>query len=292
MRWVWKGFRSDEQTMIAVVESGSTKSDWRIIGRDGEVKATYTAGFNPYHVSSGQIEAEVRANGELSALSDRIDRVHFYGAGCSSDAMNEVVAQALRSVFVNADVHVDHDMLGAALAAGQGSACIVGILGTGSNACRFDGRNIDNGRPSLGYILGDEASGAWFGKRVISDHLHGLLPDAMHRTLNEVGVTKEAVLHRVYLEPRPNTYLAGFMPLLSDYRGEAYVQNLLNEGFCTFLQRYVCFFPEHRELETHLVGSVAHHFADELRSAAGGLGLRMGRIVHRPIDALVAYHST
>jgi glucosamine kinase len=277
--------------MIAVVESGSTKSDWRIIDADGQVTETSTAGFNPYHVGRDRIVEELSRNEVLRGLASSVATVHFYGAGCSSSAMNSIVQGAIQEVFAHAEVHVDHDLLGAALAAGQGSACIVGILGTGSNACFFDGADVDNGRPALGYVLGDEAGGSWFGKRIIADHLHGLLPEPMHAALENLGVTRESVLQRVYMEPRPNTYLAGFMPVLSEFRQTAYAQTLLRDGFTAFLTRYVCHFPQHSAVEVHLVGSVAHHFADELRASATQLGVRIGRIVHRPIDALVAYHT-
>lgn len=277
--------------MIAVIESGSTKSDWRIIGADGHVHEVSTAGFNPYFIGTDGIASEIAAHAEVMRHAPHIHKVHFYGAGCSSDAMNALVEAALRRVFTVADIHVGHDLLGAALAAGHGSACIVGILGTGSNACYFDGTEVDNGRPSLGYILGDEASGAWFGKRIVADHLHGLLPDEMHAAMDSLGATKETVLNNVYREARPNTYLAGFMPLLSQFRTTDYAQKLLRDGMTAFLSRYVCHFPQCKDVPVHMVGSVAHHFSDELRAAAVALGLQMGRIVHRPIDALVAYHA-
>ncbi|MCF8258900.1 MAG: hypothetical protein K9J06_15195 [Flavobacteriales bacterium] len=277
--------------MIAIVESGSTKSDWRIIGDDGQVTEASTAGFNPYFIGMDGIVAEVTSNAEITQHAPHIRTVYFYGSGCSSEAMNAVVADALRSVFTVADVHVGHDLLGAALAAGQGDTCIVGILGTGSNACYFDGIDVDNGRASLGYVLGDEASGAWFGKRLIADHLHGMLPEGIHAALNNLEVTKNTVLQRVYREPRPNTYLAGFMPVLAEFRDMEYVRSLLLEGFGAFLSRYVCHFPQHRDVPVHIVGSVAHHFSDELRAASVPLGLNVGRIIHRPINALVAYHA-
>lgn len=276
--------------MIAIVESGSTKSDWRLLGKGDTVVAERTAGFNPYFTDTPTIRAAIADNPVLAAMAEAVKEVRFYGAGCSSPEMNRVVEDALRIVFTGADVHVEHDLLGAALAAGQGERCIVGILGTGSNCCYFDGKKVDNGRASLGYILGDEAGGAWFGKRLLADHLHGLLPEAMSAELNALGAVKATVLDHVYRQPRPNTYLAGFMPLLARFRESEYAGCLLREGFSSFLQRYACHFEGHSGLPVHFVGSVAHHFSEELTAAVNALGLRMGRIVHRPIDALVEYH--
>jgi len=276
--------------MIAIVESGSTKSDWRVVAPDGTVHSVHTAGFNPFFVGTEAIAAEVSESAVLMELASSLTHVWFYGAGCSSEAMNKVVADGLRVVFQNAEIHVDHDLMGAALAAGGGEACIVSILGTGSNACFFDGKGIDNGRPSLGFILGDEGSGAFFGKKLLADHLHGLAPSHISFALDEAGADKAGVLEHVYRQPRPNTYLAGFMPVLHRFRSEPYVQELLVEGFRAFLLRYVTVFPRHQGVPLHFVGSVAHHFAHELDLAAQGLGLSVGRVVRQPIDSLVKYH--
>jgi glucosamine kinase len=276
--------------MIAIVESGSTKSDWRVVAPDGAAHSLHTAGFNPFFVNEEAIGAEISANVGLMELAPSITQLWFYGAGCSSDAMNKVVADGLRAVFPKAQIRVDHDLMGAALAAGGGEPCIVSILGTGSNACFFDGEKIDNGRHSLGFILGDEGSGAFFGKRLLADHLHGVTPSLLSIALNDAGADKANVLEHVYRQPRPNTYLAGFMPVLHGFRAETYVQGLLVDGFTAFLQRYVMVFPNHRDLPLHFVGSVAHYFSQELGLAAHGLGLSIEQVVRQPIESLVNYH--
>ncbi len=276
--------------MIAIVESGSTKSDWRLVADDKSVTPFITLGFNPYFMDADEIAAELLSHAILQQEAATVTQLWFYGAGCSSPSMNEVVAHAFRQVFINARVVVAHDLLGAALATGKGSACLVGILGTGSNACYFDGEDIHNGLPSLGYVLGDEASGAWFGKRIVADHIHGLLPPDMHRQLDGTGVDRELVLTRVYREPRPNTFLAAFTPLLSEFRDTDYAQSLLREGLDAFLTRYVCAFPQHRELPLHFVGSVAFHFQKELRDRARLLGLQVGEVTQHPVEGLLHYH--
>jgi len=276
--------------MIAIVESGSTKSDWRLVADDGNITPFVTLGFNPYFMDADEIAEELRSHDELRLVASSVRHVYFYGAGCSSGNMNQLVKTGFQQVFVHAQVVVEHDLLGAALATGKGNACLVGILGTGSNACYFDGTDIHNGLPSLGYVLGDEGGGAWFGKRIVADHLHGLLPQSMHRVLNGAGVSKEQVLTRVYREPRPNTYLATFMPLLSEFRDADYTRSLLREGLDAFLTRYVTPFPQHRELPLHFVGSVAFHFQEELRERAKLLGLRVGEVTRHPVEGLVQYH--
>lgn len=276
--------------MIAIVESGSTKSDWRIIDDYGAEKQILTAGFNPYHTGTETITRELLDNKELSGLVSDLKCIYFYGAGCSTVEMNAVVSNALKSVFPKSEIEVDHDLLGAALGAGQGEPCIVCILGTGSNACYFDGQNIYNGRPSLGYILGDEGSGAWFGKHLLADYLHGLLPQEIQLIISADGLSKEGLLNSVYREPRPNTFLASFMPSLGAVRENAYTKQLLEDGFTVFLERYVCAFDKCATLQTHFVGSVAFHFADELRDAAKNLGLQVGNVIQHPVSGLVEYH--
>jgi glucosamine kinase len=275
--------------MIAIVESGSTKSDWRVVAPDGTVQQFVTAGFNPFFTNANAIADELSQDAALMRMAPAMRELHFYGAGCSSEEMNRIVADGLKVVFPQARVHVDHDLMGAALAAGKGGACIVCILGTGSNACFFDGERIDNGRPSLGFILGDEGSGAWFGKRLLADHLHGLTPAPLSDALIAAGADRRTVLERIYRQPRPNTYLAGFMPTLHRFRAEPYVQELMRSGFTAFLERYVQVFP-HRDVPLHFVGSVAYFFREELDIAAEALGLSVGRVERQPVDALVRYH--
>lgn len=276
--------------MIAIVESGSTKSDWRIVANNGATQSVITAGFNPYITGGALIVQELQGNALLMGIANQLKAIYFYGAGCSTPEMNALVADALHTVFPNVHVEVDHDLMGAALAASQGEESIICILGTGSNACYFNGTTVENGRPSLGYVLGDEAGGVWFGKQLIADYLHGLLPTEMHNALEEMGVTKEEVLQRVYREARPNTYLASFMPVLNRYRSLSYTQDLLHKGFAAFLSRYVCYFPKHESIPIHFVGSVAFFFQEELKEALQQMNLTLGDVVQHPVERLVHYH--
>ncbi len=276
--------------MIAIVESGSTKSDWRIVANNGATQSVITAGFNPYIIGAELIVEELQGNAVLMEISHQLEAIYFYGSGCSSPEMNAVVADALSTVFPKSLVEVDHDLMGAALAASQGKESIICILGTGSNACYFNGTRVENGRPSLGYVLGDEAGGVWFGKQLIADYLHGFLPTEMHNTLQEMGVTKDDVLQRVYLEARPNTYLASFMPVLNRYRSLSYTQDLLHKGFAAFLSRYVCYFLKHESIPIHFVGSVAYFFQEELKEALQQMNLNLGDVVQHPVERLVHYH--
>ena len=158
--------------MIFIIESGSTKSDWVLIDDKNNQSFYKTIGFNPYFHSSAIIDSEIRKNAELIALVDEIDRIYFYGAGCSSEELNNIVHNGLSSVFTSAKIIVEHDLLACAYATYDGSPGISCILGTGSNSCYFDGNDLIEEVPALGYVLGDEGSGSYFGKFLLSSYLY------------------------------------------------------------------------------------------------------------------------
>lgn len=277
--------------MIAIADSGSTKTDWCVLKDDGTEVRFLTEGLNPYHHTSGHILRKLSASEQVNALRSGVKRVHFYGAGCSSEELNAVVEQALASTFENAQITVGHDMLGAAISIfgkGPGIAC---ILGTGSNSCLFDGERTSERLPSLGYVLGDEGSGAWFGKRLVIDHLYNRpMNDALKAELVSQGFSQQRILERVYKEPGANVFLASFMPLLHAFRNTLYVSELLETGFAEFLHVHVNCFPEAKGLSVGFVGSVAHFFEEELRSALSKTGLQPGPFIQRPLDGLVGFH--
>jgi len=167
--------------MVFIVESGSTKADWVLLnGRGEEVNRWNLMGFNPFFHSADVIEHELRGNPEVMAYASRVLQIWFYGAGCSSDALNAVVAEGLSRVFPQATVRVDHDLYASAFATYNGKPQISCILGTGSNSCYFDGSKIREEVPALAYILGDEGSASFIGKRLVADYLYKLMPAELY----------------------------------------------------------------------------------------------------------------
>ncbi|MCF8277718.1 MAG: ATPase [Flavobacteriales bacterium] len=278
--------------MVLIADSGSTKCDWKLMDGDREVGAVSTMGFNPFFHSESIISATIKAQGMLYKYADQITDVYIYSAGCSSPELNKVVENALRTLFRKANIRVDHDVLGAALAACQGQEGIACILGTGSNSCYYDGNGgIYEEIPSLAYILGDEGSGSWYGKQVLRDYLYKEpIPEELREELVNQGHTKTSILENIYMQPHANVYLASFMKTISKFRETEYVKNMIHDGMRAFLLRHVCCFKNHKEVQVNFVGSIAYYFQDILKEEAEKLGITVGNVVKKPIDGLVEYH--
>ncbi|MDD3773162.1 MAG: ATPase [Weeksellaceae bacterium] len=279
--------------MIAIADSGSTKTDWVILNPDfSESFRTQTIGFNPYHIPSKTIEEEIQKNKELSAVSEKISQVYFYGSGCSAEFLHEIVKEGFRPFFKNAELHIDHDLLAACYAAYRGRPAMVCILGTGSNACYFDGKKIKEATPSLAYILGDEGSGSHLGKKLIHAYFSKKMPAHLAEKFNETfQLTITELNVNVYQKPLANVYLASFSKFVYEYRKEVFIQNLIYTSMSEFFENQVLPNPEARFCEVNFIGSVAHFYEDIIRAAAGTFHLEIGHIVQKPIDALVDYHK-
>jgi N-acetylglucosamine kinase-like BadF-type ATPase len=277
--------------MYFVVESGSTKSDWVLIENKNSQSFYSTMGFNPYFHSSDLIEEELKKNIELAALSERVEGIYFYGAGCSSPELNNIVKVGLSHVFKNAEIVVDHDLLACAYSTYTGRPVISCILGTGSNSCYFDGTNLSEEVPALGYILGDEGSGSFFGKQLLSSYLYKRLPAEMEKDFNQTyQYDKNDLIEFVYKRPNANVFIASFMPFIAKHKENQFVKNMVVDGFKKFMEIHVCCFTNYRDVEVNFVGSISDIFEAELREAAKEFNINIGRIIRRPVESLVEYH--
>ena len=277
--------------MFFVVESGSTKSDWVLI--DGENKHEYynTMGFNPYFHHSEFICEEIFKHKEINAIRESIKGVYFYGAGCSSSKLNEIIKKGLNKVFVNAEILVEHDLLACAYSTYSGVPQISCILGTGSNSCFFDGKNLFEVRPALGYILGDEGSGSYFGKKLLIDFLYGRLPKEIESSFNQAyNLDKDGIVQKVYKEPNANVYIASFMPFIEKNKSHDYFNRMLVAGFKDFIDVHVTCYENYQNTEVNFVGSVSSLFEKQLKQAADEMGISIGTIIRKRVDALVDYH--
>ena len=277
--------------MILIAESGSTKTNWLT----GNKELHETIGFNPLFFSSENIYDELMKQDGLLKLRDSITEVFFYGASCSSDDRKQIVFDALKKYFTKVNtIKVDHDMNAAAFATCGGKPGIACILGTGSNSCVFDGKRVLEDGPTLGlgYILGDEGSGSYFGKKLLSNYLYHRLPEDISNVLkNELGLTKDLIVERVYMTPNANVYLASFMPFITRFAEHPYIQEMMYEGFRHFIDVHVCCYSNYREVKTHFVGSIAQIFEKQLIAACASLDVQIGSIIRKPIDGLVSYHE-
>lgn len=277
--------------MLLIADSGSTKCDWRLVRNDRSFTDFKSLGINPYFHDEAFIAQELRKNAVLMQHAAEVKAVFFYGAGCSSTELKRRVEHGLSAVFQRAQIHVDHDLVAAAFAVYDEEPCIACILGTGSNSCHFDGDIVREEVPALAYILGDEGSGSYFGKKVLADFLYKRLPQAMSDELkSEYHLTKDSIIDRVYMKPHANVYLASFMRFISSHRGTPYVDNLIADGLRHFMDIHVRSFRDYRKVKTHFVGSVAHYQEDILRDVAAEMDIQVGIITKKPIEGLYHYH--
>ena len=285
--------------MQLIADSGSTKTEWRLLQNEKIVASVRTIGFNPYYADTTTIVAGLREQLLPQINGQAPDAIHFYGSGCTGPVANKTVADALRIIFPDVkSVNVASDVLGAARAAfGRDAsgreAGVICILGTGSNAAVYDGNTITSTSRSLGFWLGDEGSGAYLGRQLTVGFLHGQLPadlDAAFRL--RFPIDRLTVLENAYHQPFPNRYFSQFTPFLSDHLAHPFVHDLVYNAFFTFLQLYFLPYPEAKQMPAHFVGSVAAYFEPPLRAAVQACNLQMGRIIPAPIDELVNFHRT
>ncbi|WP_018618547.1 BadF/BadG/BcrA/BcrD ATPase family protein [Spirosoma luteum] len=279
-------------TTQLIADSGSTKTDWRLLDADGTIHARQTDGLNPYYQSSAQMVDILKDQLHLPVTDARIEQLFFYGAGCSGSPVNGIVGNALKTLFPDAKhIDVNSDMLGAARGASGHQAGIVCILGTGSNACCYENGQITRGIQSLGFWLGDEGSGGYLGKTLVRDFFQDRLPADLHQAFQiRYALDRPALLENAYRKPFPNRYFASFTPFLSDHLAHPYVTELVTGAFISFLTTYVSRFPESVEWPVHFVGSIAHYFSRQLRTAVEQTGLTMGNLLKAPAEGLVGYH--
>ncbi|MEZ7837080.1 MAG: ATPase [Flavobacteriales bacterium] len=278
--------------IILIADSGSTKSDWLAIDEAGNELAKFsTMGFNPYFHSSSLVKKELSGQIEMMKIAPNVGQVFFYGAGSSSAEMCSIIEEGLKGVFSHASIHVGHDLNGAAYSTWSGEPAITCILGTGSNSCFFDGTEVYEEVPSLAYILGDEGSGSWFGKRLLRAFLYKKLPQNIHNDfVSEFGLSLTDVNKRLYTDPNPNVFLASFMKFISKHRDAKIVKAWLQDGFGSFLDSHVACFENHKQIPVHFIGSVAYHFSDDLQLACEKRGIQMGNLIKKPIEGLAKYH--
>lgn len=278
--------------MILIADSGSTKTDWCVVEHGVATHRLLTKGMNPFFQTEDEMAAEV-AEALLPHLpTKRFEQVYFYGAGCAFPDKIEVVRRAVeRHLQVDGTVSVNTDMLGAARGLCQAHPGIACILGTGSNSCYYDGREIVKNVSPLGFILGDEGSGACLGKLLVGEVLKNQWSEELcHRFFARFGYHAGDIIDRVYRQPFPNRFLAGLSPFLVENLHEPCVRELVLRSFCDFLRRNVMQY-DYAAHEVSFVGSVAHYYREVLEEAARQTDIRLGQIVQSPMEGLIQYHS-
>lgn len=282
-----------------IVDSGSTKTSWCFAflpdtsSADGARTVT-TEGLNPAVMSAEEVEEKIakalnHCLQSLSISAADVDNVFFYGAGCIA-GRTVVVSESIQSILVDARIYVADDLLGAARALCGHKAGIACILGTGSNSCLYNGENIVAHTPALGYVLGDEGSGAVLGRKFLNAVLKQTLPENIRkRFLQESGLDMAEVINRVYRSPAPNRFLASMSKYIHGYLDEKEVRDIVIENFEDFIRNNILAYGD--EFRTiNVVGSIAYHYKEQLTEAASRNGFQIGKIIKSPIEGLIEYH--
>ena len=279
--------------MILIADSGSTKTDWCVVEKGKLIQQISTKGTNPFFQSEEEISNEIATALLPQLTTNAFDAVYFYGAGCGfPDKIAMVHRAIIQHLQVSGDeVEVNTDMLAAARGLCGHEAGIACILGTGSNSCFYNGEEIISNISPLGFILGDEGSGAVLGKLLVGDVLKNQLPSTIKEAfLKQFDLTVPEIIDRVYRQPFPNRFLASLSPFLAQHLDEPAIRTLVLNSFIAFLRRNVMQY-DYKQYPAHFIGSVAHCYKDILQEAAQQTGIQVGKILQSPMEGLIQYHQ-
>ncbi|MFM1808526.1 MAG: hypothetical protein RLZZ242_1251 [Bacteroidota bacterium] len=280
--------------MILIVDSGATKSDWIALNPDGsEFFATQTLGLSPEVLTQQVIEDRLANNFEISKHRHKVTELHFYGAGCGTDRMKRFLSTIFKNFFPKAKVDVKEDTYAAIYATTEiGKQGIVCILGTGSNCSYYDGHQPFQKVVSLGYILMDDASGNYFGRKLLRDlYFHKIPQDLAIRFAKEYDLEADTIKEHLYKQPNPNTYLATFARFIIENKEHSYCNGVIMKGLQQFVNNYIMQFELATKVPCHFVGSIAYFLKEELEQVLHNNDLVMGNVLRRPIEGLVQFHK-
>jgi N-acetylglucosamine kinase-like BadF-type ATPase len=274
-----------------IADSGSTKCEWCVL-EGGKKKTVHTQGISPYFLSGEQIVVLLSSELLPAIRQYTIDEIFYYGTGCSGTANKQLVKKALKKVFPQAAITIDHDLMAAARALCGDSKGIACILGTGSNSCYFNGKKIVKNSPGLGYVLGDEGSGAYLGKKVLQYYLYNTFDEELRFLFDEKFATNGIdILDHVYKQPLPNRYLASFAVFLAENRGHYMIENIIEDGLNDFFFQHICKYTESWTMPIHFTGSIAFGFKDVLAALCSSYELELGNVLQNPMNGLIKYHQ-
>jgi len=278
------------ERVILIADSGSTKCSWKLISHDRETPTIYTAGINPFFRTTQSIREELLR--ELCPFTGTsVEMIFFYGAGIINEEKALVIRLALQSLYPASRIVLYSDVVAASRAlfgTRRGIAC---ILGTGSNVCLYDGENIVSGISPLGFILGDEGSGAVLGRKLLGDYFKEVMPEQLRKKFDDkYHLTRDEVLQRVYKQEKPNRFLASFAPFLSDEISDSYSQQLVKYSIIEFFDRNVVKIQDYKSFPIGFVGSIAYHFKEIVTEVCENYQLNCISILQEPLQGLVKYH--
>lgn len=276
---------------ILIAESGSTKTDWVLIG-DKRKRRFNTQGLHPYLQSSDEIGYILKNELKLNPKRTAVDEIYFYGAGVNSKDSKKVILRALQGYFNTKKIYTEGDLLAAARSTCQHEKGIACILGTGSNSCYYSGKKITNKLPSLGYILGDDGSGNHIGRKLLQYYFQGIMDKELATDFEKMfDLEHETILNNVYRKPFANRYLARFAKFALDHRGHYMIENIAEDCLNDFFINNLLHYKQVHKVAVHFSGSVADSFKDILQQLCYQYEIELGKVVKRPIEDLVKFHT-
>ncbi|MBT4062720.1 MAG: N-acetylglucosamine kinase [Flavobacteriaceae bacterium] len=281
--------------MKIIVDSGSTKTDWIAMDDGGnKLFETQTLGLNPQVLTEHILEERIINNYDLYQIRKEVTKIYFYGAGCGTEPPNKLLKKVFTPIFVNADINIKEDTYAAVYSCCKpGEKAIVSIIGTGSNCSYFDGNKIHQKITSLGYVLMDDASGNYFGRQLLRDYYFNMMPKELGiKFKNKFNLKAEFIKDSLYKKPNPNTYLAKFAKFLIENKDLKYSKELIKKGFTLFIENQINQFENSNEVSLHFVGSVGFYLQENLKTVLESKGLKIGKVIKKPIDGLVSYHQS
>ncbi|MFP4556300.1 MAG: hypothetical protein ACLFNU_05455 [Bacteroidales bacterium] len=277
--------------MILIVDSGSTKAHWRVLESNGKVSEFETVGYNPLHLQSNDFENSLRNEIPKQVPLLQVKSVFFYGAGCISDTVERKVKSLLSPFFKDASIQVNSDIVGAARSVFANSAGLVVILGTGTNVGYYNGVDIERKTMSLGYMLGDEGSGADLGKVVLTRWLYNDLSlDITERFNDFIGMTRQETITRMYSNQHAGKYFASFVPFIAQNIGHNDITSIVKGRFSCLVEHHLLKYNSFPTAQIGVVGSVGYMFRDILKDVLKDYGANNLSFIQYPIDGIVNYH--
>lgn len=278
--------------MIIIADGGSTKTNWCLLDDSNKKIYFNTEGYNPYFVDSDYIVASLKKGLPSDIPFDKITEVNYYGAGVHNEEKAKIVEEAIQVVFPTAKVEVGHDLLAAARALLGNEPGFAAILGTGTNSCIYDGKEITHNIDSAAYILGDEGSGSYIGKKLLTDFIRGLMPKDVADVFYETyKLSPDEIMDNVYTKPLANRFCASFSKFVYDNNVNIhYTRKIVDDAFEAFFANLVSKYPDYQSYTFNCIGSVGYNFRNVLEDKAAQYGMKVGKILRSPIDDLVQFH--
>ena len=280
--------------MILVVDSGSTKTDWIALDKNGkEIFSTKTLGLNPQMLSNEILNERIKNNFEIYKNRKSVEKLFFYGAGCGVESTQERILKVFNSIFINSEFDIKEDTYAAVYSAVDiGTPSIVNIIGTGSNCSYYDGEKVIQKVQSLGYVLMDYASGNYYGKYLIRAYYFNKMPEDLREEFSKnYDLSPNSIKNKLYREENPNTYLAGFAKFLIENKSNEYFKEIIFKGLERFIDYQILQYDDFSKVDIHYVGSIAYYLRDEITRIGKKYNLKTGKFIQRPIIGLVDYHK-